>query len=168
MELKCPNDPKYAFIKPFKESFLVIFYKVWSIINLIESLNLQFQWWISCQNWLRFTGSSITKCKKYFADFSPFKCNINPFFDIFVHKTFAHFILHTFWCILMHIDAFWALRKKSVIFNQKKIKFLNLKKSIVFHSQHQNHSLEMHYFIIHYKKFVSVLNVSKCLHNELC
>ena len=42
------------------------------------------------------TGSSITKWHMYFADFSPFKCNINPFFDIFVHKTFAHFILHTF------------------------------------------------------------------------
>ena len=27
-----------------------------------------------------------------------------------MHKTFAQFILHTFWCILMHIDTFWALR----------------------------------------------------------
>ena len=36
-----------------------------------------------------------------------------------MYKTFAQFILHTFWCILMHIDAFWALRKNMVIFNQK-------------------------------------------------
>ena len=72
------------------------------------------------------TGSSITKCSKYFADFSPFKCNINPIFDIFVHKTFAHFILHTFWCILMHIDAFWALGTKYPIFAWKIVNFTNL------------------------------------------
>ena len=55
----------------------------------------------------------------YFVNFGAFKCNQDHFFDNFMHKTFAQFILHTFWYILMHIDAFWALRKKWVIFNQK-------------------------------------------------
>ena len=72
------------------------------------------------------TGSSITKWQMYFADFSHFKSNITPFFDIFMHKTFAHFILHTFWCILMHIDAFWALGTKYPIFAWKIVNFTNL------------------------------------------
>ena len=44
-----------------------------------------------------------------------------------MYKTFAQFILHTFWCILMHIDAFWALTKKKYNFLTKKMKFLKLK-----------------------------------------
>ena len=47
--------------------------------------------------------------------FTLIKCNKNHFFDKFVHKTFAQFILQTFdafwctWCILMHADAFWCM-----------------------------------------------------------
>ena len=63
--------------------------------------------------------------------FSLFKCNKMHFFDNFVHKTFAQFILHTFWCILMHIDAFWALRKKNWSISTKKMEFFKLK----FHAQ---------------------------------
>ena len=44
--------------------------------------------------------------------FSLFSWNKNHFFDNFVHKTFSHFILYTFWCSLTHIDTFWALRTK--------------------------------------------------------
>ena len=36
-------------------------------------------------------------------------CNKNHLFDNFVHKTFAPFVLLTFWCILMHFDAFWCI-----------------------------------------------------------
>ena len=50
------------------------------------------------------TGSSITKSHKYFFNFNLFKCNKNNFFDNFMHKTFAQFILNTFWCILMHFE----------------------------------------------------------------
>ena len=46
-----------------------------------------------------------------------FKCNKDNFFDILLFKTFAQFILHTFWCILMHIDAFRAFRCKYAIFD---------------------------------------------------
>ena len=36
-------------------------------------------------------------------------CNKNHLFDYFVHKTFAQFVLLTFWCTLMHFDAFWCI-----------------------------------------------------------
>ena len=36
-------------------------------------------------------------------------CNKNHLFDNFVHKTFAPFILLTFWCILMHFRALWCI-----------------------------------------------------------
>ena len=65
------------------------------------------------------TGFSTTKCQMYFVNFNPLKCDKKHFFDNFMYKAFAQFILHTFWCILMHSDAFWALRKKIAIFNQK-------------------------------------------------
>ena len=36
-------------------------------------------------------------------------CNKNHLFDNFVHKTFAQFVLLTFWCILMHFRALWCI-----------------------------------------------------------
>ena len=90
-------------------------------------------------------GSSITKCNKYFADFSPFKCNINPFFDIFVHKTFAHFILHTFWCILMHSEHL-----------EQNILFLHGKSSI----------LPIYIYVI--KTTCLIILCTKHLHSSFC
>ena len=148
----------------------------------------------------------------YFVNFSPLKCDKNYFFDNFVYKTFAQFILDTFWCILMLIDPFWAFRSKCTnfgiksldldsfslfkcnknsffdnflhkIFAQiilytfwgfltlinaaralrkirrfltKKIKFFNLKKLIVFLSQHQHISFwisKKNFFSNFWKKF---------------
>ena len=40
-----------------------------------------------------------------------------------MHKTFAQFILYTFRCILMRIDAFWSLRTKCTIFVRKIVNF---------------------------------------------
>ena len=87
------------------------------------------------------TGCTTIKWGMYFVNFGPFKYNQNHFFDNFMHKTFAQFILHTFWCIMMHIDAFWALRKKFTIFWPKKWKFSNwnfMHKTLVYviHSSH--------------------------------
>ena len=59
----------------------------------------------------------------YFVNFGPCKCNNDNFFDDFLYKTFAQFILHTFWCIQMHIDAFLLLRAKYAIFTWKIINF---------------------------------------------
>ena len=66
-----------------------------------------------------YTGFSTTKWQMYFVNFSPLKCDKNHYFDNFVYKTFAQFILHTFWCILMHIDPFWAFRSKCTNFGIK-------------------------------------------------
>ena len=44
--------------------------------------------------------------------FTLIKYNKNQFFDKFVHKKFAKFILQTFnafWCTLMHFDARWCI-----------------------------------------------------------
>ena len=43
-----------------------------------------------------YTGCTTIKWQMYFVNFGPFKCNKMHFFDNFVHKTFAQFILHTF------------------------------------------------------------------------
>ena len=86
-------------------------------------------------------------------NFDPFRSNQNHFFDNFMHKTFAQFILHTFWCILMHIDVFWALRKKLVIFNQKKkIDFFKLK----FHTQNIR-IIHSAYSLMHFDAFWCIL-----------
>ena len=68
-----------------------------------------------------YTGFSTTKCQMYFVNFSPLKCDKNYFFDNFVYKTFAQFILDTFWCILMLIDPFWAFRSKCTNFGIKSL-----------------------------------------------
>ena len=74
--------------------------------------------------WLRgHTEFFTTKWQMYFVNFSPLKCDKNHCFDNFVYKTFAQFILHTFWCILMHIDAFFLLRAKYAIFTRKIVNF---------------------------------------------
>ena len=44
--------------------------------------------------------------------FKPILENKNHLFENIVYKTFAQFILHTFWCILTHIFSFWTLRTK--------------------------------------------------------
>ena len=44
--------------------------------------------------------------------FNLIKCYKNHFFDKFVHKKIAQFILqtfNTFWCMLMHFDAHWCI-----------------------------------------------------------
>ena len=70
-----------------------------------------------------YTGSSTSKWQKLFINFSHFKCDKNHFFGNFVHKTFAQFILYTFRCILICIDAFWSLRTKCTIFVRKIVNF---------------------------------------------
>ena len=97
------------------------------------------------------TGCTTIKRQMYFVNFGPCKCNNNSFFDDFMYKTFAQFILHTFWCVLMHIDAFWALTKKSTLFWPKKMKFLKLK----------SHAQNM--LIIHFAHILMHLDASWCI-----
>ena len=86
-----------------------------------------------------------------------------------MHKTFAQFILHTFWCIMMHIDAFWALRKKYWPFSIKKLKFFKLKfhaKNIrIIHSAYiLMHFDALCYILMHFDAFwctLVYLNVIK-------
>ena len=49
----------------------------------------------------------------FLASNSPFLAHFDiqkHFYDKFVYKNFLQFILHTFSCILIHIDAFWTIK----------------------------------------------------------
>ena len=107
-----------------------------------------------------------------------------------MHKTFAQFILHTFWCILMHIDAFWWLRTKCAIFARKivnsslfyKIKTTTLEIScikhlhssfwthfdafwrIFSHSEHLEQNVENPIFLSKMTKFFSMC--SECINMQ--
>ena len=43
--------------------------------------------------------------------FWPILIQQKHFYDNCLHKTFLQFILHTFWCILKHLDSFWAFKR---------------------------------------------------------
>ena len=96
------------------------------------------------------TGFSITKCQMYFIDFGPFIWNKNHFFENSMHKTFAQFILDTFWCFLTHIKTSRALRKKIGDYQPKNSNFSTWKNWLYF-----NHSIKIIHFGYLKKKFYS-------------
>ena len=110
------------------------------------------------------TGCTTIKWGMYFVNFGPFKYNQNHFFDNFMHKTFAQFILHTFWCIY---DAYWCILstyKKNCHFQPKKFEFFKLN----FHAQNIR-IIHSAYIMIHFDAFRCILmhfTLIKCYKNH--
>ena len=78
--------------KPLHNSFCMHFDAFWCILMHLEHSDV---------NMLFLTSNS------------PFLAHLDiqeHFYDRFLHKIFLQFILHTFSCIVIHSDAFWAIK----------------------------------------------------------
>ena len=75
-----------------------------------------------------------------------------------MHKTIAQFILHTFWCNLMNIDTFWALRTRC-----RKFIFFLLKPDLFFSKCSEFIRMNFLYAQLSKKLFLLHLNRLKCI-----